>query len=398
MGGSAPLADRETEFLRMRSPRVFAAGAILGLAVGFISAGFVLSMTGQASDPASAARPSGGRGPDGPPGRGGMLPAITTASVAPASVGRSIAAVGSGRAAKSVTLVAEATGLVEAVTAKAGQQVKAGDVILKLDDAEQKIALARARAQYPIAKANAARYADLYKDDSASKLEVDNAFNAFKAAEADLKNADYSLKQRTILAPFDGVVGLIGIEAGDYLRAGEVVATMDDLSSLIIEFAIPQEAAAGVKIGQAVEATLAGDAGEKIAGSISAIDSRVDPASRTLKIEAIFTNAQGNLLPGATYAVTTTNDGASALSAPGLAIQWDRTGAYVWKLGTDGSASRVSVRVLQRRDELAIIDGDVAAGDLVIVEGADRVRPGMMFPQVSAGPPGPAGALSAGAN
>lgn len=377
----------------MRSPRVFAAGAILGLAVGFISAGFVLSMM----DPAVSAGAASGRGSGGPPGRGGMLPAITTAAVAPASVGRAVAAVGAGRASKSVTLVAEATGLVEAVTASAGQQVKAGDVILKLDDAEQKIALARARAQYPIAKANAARYADLYKDDSASRLEADNAFNAFKTAEADLKNADYALRQRTIRAPFDGVVGLTGIEAGDYLRAGEIVTTIDDLSSLIIEFSIPQEAAAGVKVGQEVEAVLAGVAGARIVGSISAIDSRVDPASRTLKIEAVFANADGNLLPGATYAVTTTNDGAPALSAPGLAVQWDRTGAYMWKLGPDGAVNRVGVRVLQRRDEMAIIDGDIQAGDLVIVEGADRVRPGMTFPQVSAGPPGPAGALSAGA-
>lgn len=381
----------------MRSPRVFAAGAILGLAVGFILAGFVLSMMDPAVDPAVSAGAASGRGSGGPPGRGGMLPAITTAAVAPASVGRAVAAVGAGRASKSVTLVAEATGLVEAVTASAGQQVKAGDVILKLDDAEQKIALARARAQYPIAKANAARYADLYKDDSASRLEADNAFNAFKTAEADLKNADYALRQRTIRAPFDGVVGLTGIEAGDYLRAGEIVTTIDDLSSLIIEFSIPQEAAAGVKVGQEVEAVLAGVAGARIVGSISAIDSRVDPASRTLKIEAVFANADGNLLPGATYAVTTTNDGAPALSAPGLAVQWDRTGAYMWKLGPDGAVNRVGVRVLQRRDEMAIIDGDIQAGDLVIVEGADRVRPGMTFPQVSAGPPGPAGALSAGA-
>jgi RND family efflux transporter MFP subunit len=382
----------------MRSPRVFAAGAILGLAVGFIAAGLVLSMAGEAGEPAASARMSGQSGPGGSPGRGGMLPAITTAAVAPASVGRTVAAVGSGRAARSVTLVAEATGLVEMVTAKAGQPVKAGDVILKLDDAEQKIALARAKAQYPIAKANAARYADLYKDDSASKLEADNAFNAFKAAEADLKNANYSLRQRTILAPFDGVVGLIGIEAGDYLRTGEVVTTMDDVSSLIIEFSVPQEAAAGVRIGQAVTAVLAGDAGEQISGSISAIDSRVDPSSRTLKIEAVFAGEDGSLLPGATYAVTTTNEGAFALSAPGLAVQWDRTGAYLWKLGSDGTVSRVSVRILQRRDEMAIIDGDIQAGDFVIVEGADRVRPGMAFPQVSAGPPGPAATLSAGTN
>lgn len=383
----------------MASPRVFAAGALVGLAFGAAAAWFVSGPSGSSGaggEKSGAAFPPGGRAPGGF-SRGGGAPSITTARVEAATVGRAIDAVGFGRAAKSVTLVSEATGLVEKVAATAGQKVRAGDVILKLDDSEQRIALARAKAQYPIAKANSERYAALYKDDSASKLEADTAFNAYKAAEAELKSADYALKQRTISAPFDGVVGLTDIEAGDYVRAGDIVTTIDDLSALIVEFSVPQEAAAGIRIGQIVKASLAGGAGKEISGAVRALDSRVDPASRTLKIEAAFENAQDALLPGATYAVSTTNDGAPALSAPGLAVQWDRTGAYVWKIGADGAAARTSVTVLQRRDDLAIIEGDLAAGDIVIVEGADRVRPGMSFPQESAAPAGPPANRSAGA-
>ncbi|OFX05541.1 MAG: hypothetical protein A3E78_12480 [Alphaproteobacteria bacterium RIFCSPHIGHO2_12_FULL_63_12] len=379
----------------MAFPRVFAAGAAVGLAFG-AAAFWIASGPFNGGEKSGAASAPGGRG-----GAGfarGVAPAVTTAKVEAASVGRAIDAVGYGRAVKSVTLVSEATGLVEKVAARAGQPVKAGDVILKLDDSEQRIALARARAEFPIAKANAERFAALYKEDSASKLEADSAYNAFKAVEADLKSADFALKQRTILAPFDGVVGLTEIEAGDYVRAGDVVTTIDDLSALIIEFSVPQEAAAGLKIGQAVEAQLAGGAGQRISGVVRALDSRVDPASRTLKIEAAFDNEQHALLPGATYAVSTTNDGAPALSAPGLAVQWDRPGAYVWKIGADGAATRTSVTVLQRRDEAAIIEGDLAAGDLVIVEGADRIRPGMMFPQESAVPAGAPAGRSAGAH
>lgn len=364
----------------MGFPRIFAAGALAGLAIGAVGVWLV------------AARPSDGPGGmgGGPPGAGGgfargaMIPAVTTARLEAASVGRTIDAVGYGRAAKSVTLVSEATGLVVEVAARPGEPVKAGDTILKLDDSEQKIALARARAQYPIAKANAERFAALYKEDSASKLESDSAFNEYKAAEAEMRSADFSLKQRTILAPFDGIVGLTAIERGDYVRAGDVVTTIDDLSSLIVEFSVPQEEASGVKVGQKVEAILAGGSGARMSGAVTAIDSRVDVASRTLRIEAAFPNAAGVLLPGATYAVTTTNEGAPALAAPGLAVQWDRTGAYVWKLGADGVAVRASVTILQRRDEFALINGDIVAGDVIIVEGADRVRPGMAFPQMSA--------------
>ena len=380
----------------MAFPRVFAAGALVGLAFGAGAVWIASGPSGADGDKSGAGFPPGGRGA-GNFARGAAAPAITTAKVAAANVGRAIDAVGYGRAAKSVTLVSEATGLVEKVAAAAGQTVKAGDVILKLDDSEQKIALARARAQFPIAKANSERFAALYTDDSASKLEADTAFNAYKAAEADLKSADYALKQRTISAPFDGVVGLTDIEAGDYVRAGDIVTTIDDHSSLIIEFSVPQEAATGITIGQSVESLLAGGAGKRLTGVVRALDSRVDPASRTLKIEAAFENAQEALLPGATYAVSTTNAGAPALSAPGLAVQWDRTGAYVWKIGADGAAERTSVTVLQRRDETAIIDGDLAVGDLVIVEGADRIRPGLTFPQQSAAPSGQPANRSAGA-
>ncbi len=401
----------------MASRRVFAAGAAFGLAVGAAAVWFAAASPESGDGKASDSRAGDGKAGDGKAGvesrgNGGVMgggrgasgrgfggpqtPAITTTRITEASVGRTIDAVGYGRAAKSVTLVSEATGLVVRVAARPGEAVEAGDVILKLDDSEQRIALARASAQYPIAKANSERFAALYKEESASKMEADEAFNQFKAVEAEMKSADFALKQRTISAPFNGVVGLTEIEAGDYVRAGDVVTTIDDLSSLIVEFSIPQEEAAGVKTGQKVEAILAGGSGARIEGAVSAIDSRVDVASRTLKIEASFPNAQGALLPGATYAIRTTNEGARALAAPGIAVQWDRTGAFVWKVGREGEAVRTGVTILQRRDETAFIDGDLAAGDQIIVEGADRVRPGMSFPQTGALGSGAATGRSAG--
>jgi RND family efflux transporter MFP subunit len=403
------VASEEVRVIKVS--RLFIAGVAVGLAVAVVGYGLVRLQPRDGRGFADASAPAGDRRGGGPQaggqgggrggaqgGPGGMAPAITTAAVSPAAIGRTIEAVGAGRAAKSVTLVAEATGLVETVAHEAGDAVKPGEVILKIDDAEQRIAVARARAQYPVAKANNERYAALYKEDSASKLEADNAFNAYKAAEAELRAAEYALRQRTIVAPFEGVVGLTSIEAGDYVRSGDVVTTIDDLSALIVEFAAPQEAAAFVAVGQAVEASLAGAGGERMTGTISAVDSRIDSASRTLKVEATFSGAGGTIIPGATYAVTTTNEGAAALSMPGLAVQWDRTGAYVWKLGSDRAAVRAGVRVLQRRDDVAVVDGEVKAGDLVVVEGADRVRPGMKFPATEAAAPERQNARAVGTN
>ena len=372
----------------MPMSRPFIAGAFAGIVLGAAAVGVVLSAKPSAEGgpgSRSGGGPGGGAGA-GPAGggpaafsRGGMAPAVSVAVVEPGNVGRTLEAIGSARSSKAATLVAETAGLVTAVEFAAGQQVKAGDVLLRLDDEAQRIALARARAQYPIAKANAERFRALQEEDAASKLEADTAYNEFRAVEAELRAAEFALGQRTIRAPFDGAVGLTTIQRGDYLTAGAVVTTIDDPSALIVEFTAPQETAATVRIGQPVEATLAGDRGLKLTGAVSAIDSRVDPVSRTLRIEATFPGG-AQILPGATYAIRTTSDGAPALSVPGLAVQWDRTGAYVWKLGPDGAVARASVTILQRTDDVALIAGDVAAGDRVIVEGADRVRPGMSFP------------------
>lgn len=345
-----------------------------------LSAGVALGLAMRPEGNLAGAAPGPGGG-----GRAaaGMLPAITTEAVQPSIVEKRINAVGVGRAAKSVTLISEATGLVTEVNFRPGEKVAAGAVLLQIDDAEQRIALARLDAQFPIAKENADRYAGLLESGAGSRLESEIAFNAFKALEAERNAAAYAVSQRTIRAPFEGVVGLTTIEPGDYVRAGEVATTIDDLSSIIIEFAAPQESAADVKLGQGVTAVLAANPGARVEGVITAVDTRVDPASRTLKVEATFTNAGGGLIPGATYEVTTTNEGAKALSMPGLAVQWDRTGAYVWKLTPDGAVERASLRILQRRDEIVIAEGDLSAGDRIIVEGADRVRPGMTFPSAA---------------
>ena len=339
----------------------------------------------QSAGPEVQGKPGPQRMRGAAPRGGAMLPEITIAAVEASTVEKRIDAIGVSRSAKSVTLISEATGLVREVNIMPGQNVAAGDLLLQIDDSAQRIALARLKSQYPIAKENAERYAELLKNNAASRLEAEAAFNDFKAIEADLRATEFALGQRAIRAPFAGVVGLTSIEAGDYIKAGDVATTIDDLSSLIVEFTVPQQSAGDVKPGQEVSAALASSQEGGVIGRITAVDSRVDASSRTLKVEASFDNADGALIPGATYVVTTTNEGAPALSMPGIAVQWDRNGAYVWKLDAEGLALRTPVRILQRRDQTAVADGDLKPGDLVIVEGADRVRPGMRFPDAHAG-------------
>ena len=354
----------------MKASRMLAAGLAIGLAVGAAATGIVLSL------------PSGEAGRDGPArgARGEYAPAVAMALAEPAALGRTIDVIGEARALKSVSITSEATGLVEEVNIAPGKRVSKGDILLRVDDDQQQVALARARAEYPIAQANAARFRNLLEDKSASAQEAEEALNNFNAVTADLRAAEVAVEQRTIQAPFDGISGITDIEVGDYLRAGDAVTTLDDTSSIVIEFAVPQEAARYIAIDQPVSSRLASGSGLAYEGVVTGIDSRVDSASRTLRVEATFPNPDGGLIPGAVFAITTTSEGEAAVAVPGLAIQWDRAGAYVWKRSGGGRAQRAAVVLLQRTEGTVLVEGEIAPGDAIVSEGADRVRVGVRLP------------------
>ncbi len=361
----------------MKAPLSLIGGILIGLAAGASAVFFVTSGTG-GEDAASA--PGGRPGPGEERGR--YAPVVSMAIAEQSAVARTIEVIGQARALKSVAITSEVTGFVEETAIAPGARVNEGDLLVRINDDEQQVALVRARADYPIARANADRYRNLESDEAASQREAEQAQNAYIAAQAALRAAEVAVSQRRIVAPFDGIAGLTDIEVGDFLRAGDPVTTLDDTSTVIIEFTVPQESASYIDTGQSVRARLTSAANQSYTGAITAIDSRIDPVSRSLRAEAQFENHNGRIIPGAVFAVSTTAEGEPAIALPGLAIQWDRSGAYVWRRNDDGAAERAAVVVLQRRDETVLVEGAIRAGDVIVAEGADRVRRGAPLPSL----------------
>ena len=357
-------------------------GAVIGLVIGAAATGALMTFMSEGGrDGADYRARVGGEGPGGGPGRGVYAPAVAMGVAQAGSIGRRIDVIGEARALKSVTIVSEVSGFVDDVRFSPGKRIEKGEVILKLDDEAQRIALDRARAQFPIAEANAQRFAGLAQDDAASAQEAEDAFNNYKAVEADLRAAQFEVDRRAIRAPFDGRAGLTELDPGDFINPGDAITTLDDVSAIVIGFSAPQEMVESLKIGQPVSATLASSAAQQLyEGRITAVDSRIDPGTRALRVEATFDNADGRMLPGAVFSVSTTSEGEPAVAVPGLAIQWNRFGAFVWKRGPDGGAVRASVQILQRTNNMALVAGDLAVGDEVVFEGADRVRAGLPLP------------------
>jgi len=366
----------------LKTPLLLFAGVLAGVLLGAGAVTYVGNSSGDsAGAPGQNGRPGAGRG------AGRYTPVVSMAVAEQSAIARTIDVIGEARASRNVAITSEITGIIEEVAIAPGARVSEGDLIVRINDDEQQVALTRARADYPIARANAERYRNLEDSEAASELEAEQAQNAYIAAQAALRAAEVAVSQRRIVAPFSGIIGLSDIEVGDFLRAGDPVTTLDDTSSVFIEFAVPQESASFINIGQPVRAALTSAAAQFYDGKIVAIDSRVDPVSRSLKAEALFENANGRLIPGAVFAVSTTAEGEDAIALPGLALQWDRAGAFVWRRNDDGAAERAAVVVLQRRDDLVLVEGEISAGDVIVSEGADRVRRGSPLPAKTSSSP-----------
>lgn len=376
-------ASRPVSRDRLKALAAIAVSLLVGLAIGAVFVGGPSGKTGAGNrefaggGPGQGGGMGGPGGPGGRPGGAGQRPlAVTLTQPVKAPISDRLTAIGTGRAVQSLTLTADVSGVIEEILIEPGKAVAAGARLVVLEKREQEIALARARADFGIAKTNAARFAGLRASEAASALEQESAQNELTAATAALRQAEYDLERRAIRAPFDGVVGLTEMDVGDFLTMGAVLTTIDDVSSLLVDFVIPENASPYVRAGMEVAAAARASDRRAVTGAIRAIDSRVDSASRTRRVEAVLKNEDRTLVPGSTFEISLAVEGRSGFLIPGLAIQWDRAGSYVWRMNKDGAAERVPVVIAKRTENAVLVDSALSQTDQIVSEGADLVRPG----------------------
>lgn len=322
----------------------------------------------------STARRRAGR--RGRRGRGSQVARVVVASVELRTIGNRVAAVGTGRALRSLTLTANVTGIIDEIRFAAGQTVKEGQPLVILQSEAERIAVRQAQVKLRDAEATMQRYQRLAAQNALAKVQLEQARTALATARTELEAKQYELKRRTITAPFDGVMGITKLVKGDFLKEGTAIATIDDRSQLVVEFVISERVASQLKLGNAVRLVTPALSGRVFQGKISALDTRVDTASRTLKVHASVPNPDGRLISGMTFSVSLRIEGRKLPSMPGLAIQWDRNGAFVWRVGGGNKVQRVGVTIRRRENNMVSVEGKIAPGDKVVVEGHDNVRPG----------------------
>lgn len=286
-----------------------------------------------------------------------------------------VSVIGSGRGAQAVELSFEITGRITAIPVAPGERVDAGAVIATLDAGAAQLAVDRARLVLENARRTVDRLDQLAQSGTATALQRQDAELALRTAELELKEAERALQDHQLTAPVAGFVGLIEPQLGDLVSSSTVITRIEDRSSLILDFRVPERLAPLIRPGDRIQASAISLAGSAVEGRVVAVDNRVEEASRTLRVLASIGNADDRLRAGMAFRIDLTFTGADHPAVDPLTIQWGSDGAFVWVV-REGKAARQPVTIVQRNADTVLVEADFAEGDLVVTEGVNLLRPG----------------------
>ena len=228
---------------------------------------------------------------------------VEVVNVVRRDLAESLNIVGSLAANESATIRPEISGLVRAIAFDEGQQVKRGQLLAKIEDAELHAQVTQSEARFELAQLNLQRAENLQQTHANTKADMDRAHSEFATAQADLELLRVRLDRTEIKAPFDGIVGARSLSPGDYVNPQSVVTVIDDLSRMKIEFQVPERFFAKVAPGTKfiVSARSSGNTGrpdQQIAGEVYFVSSSIDRATRSSQVKGYLTAAPAGLKPG----------------------------------------------------------------------------------------------------
>jgi membrane fusion protein (multidrug efflux system) len=294
--------------------------------------------------------------------------------------------VGSLRAVNGADLAFEVSGIVEELHFSSGDEVRAGDVLIKLRDDEDVSKLHALQAVVNLAVITYQRGIKQLPSQTISQAAVDADKSQLDAARASVAEQQALIDKKVIRAPFDGRLGIRAVDLGQYLSPGTPVVTLQSLDPIYVDFFLPQQALEQIHLGQAVNAKVDTYPGQSFAGEISAIEPKVESASRNVRIRATLKNPDRKLLPGM-YATVDIETGQPQryVTLPQTAITFNAFGNTVYIVdkgepGTNGqpqlTARQTFVKTGERRgDQVAILEG-VKEGETVVTSGQLKLRNG----------------------
>lgn len=312
-----------------------------------------------------------------------------------------IDAVGNVRAVHGADLAFDVAGLVESVDVKSGVDVKKGQVLVKLVDADDRAKLAALQATAQLAALTAGRSKQQLAVQAISKAQYDTDMANLKSAQANVAAQQALVDKKTLRAPFAGRIGIITANPGQYITVGNTVVTLQQLDPVYVDFTVPQSSLAMLRTGGNVEVSADAFKDKTFTGKVSATDPKIDLATRNVGVEATVANPDKLLVPGM-FAKVAADSGTTQryLTLPQTAISYAPYGDTVFVVrqgqppasGDDGKPAKASANAAKdknapdhyvqqvvvtagqtRGDQVAVLSG-IKEGDVVVTSGQLKLR------------------------
>lgn len=313
-----------------------------------------------------------------------QLPTVATTKAALTDWQPSLTATGTLRASEGADLSAEVSGIVGEIHFKSGDDVPAGALLLRLRPNDDEAKLAALQATADLNAITYERDVRQLRAQGVAQATVDADQGNLRNARAQVAGQQALMAEKFVRAPFAGRLGVRQVDLGQYLSAGTTIVTLQSLDPILVDFYLPQQALAQVKVGQAVAVYTDTYPGRSFKGSILAINSKVDSSSRMVQVRATVPNADHALLPGMFVTASVAAGAAKAwVTLPQTAVAFNPYGSTVFKIVQDGTGPDGKSKLVvhqqfvttgaTRGDQVAILKG-VSAGDIVVTAGQLKLQ------------------------
>ena len=289
----------------------------------------------------------------------------------------SLQALGTIRANASITVTAEVANTVESIRFSDGQYVKAGAVLVTLEDSEARANLAAAEAALVDSRSQYERSRQLLNSGAVSASQLQQLEARMNADAAQVEAARSRLANHTIRAPFAGRVGLRQVSVGSLIQPGTAITTLDDIDPVQLDFSVPGVFIGTLAAGQVITARSEAYPEREFTGKVTSIATRVDPVSRALTVRAELPNADGALKPGMFLTVTLIREIGSAVLIPEQAVIPENQHQYVYVV-QNGAAQKREVRTGRRQPGVVEILSGLTVGEIIVTDGAHKLVDGML--------------------
>ncbi|MET0754863.1 MAG: efflux RND transporter periplasmic adaptor subunit [Pseudoxanthomonas sp.] len=301
---------------------------------------------------------------------------VTTQVVQPSAWSDTLQAIGTVKARESVTLTSKVSEVVQDVHFQSGDEVPAGAPLITLRGDSQQAALVAAQATYAEADQLYKRQVSLANQQLVARASLDTQKSIRDAALARVQQMRSDIGDRNVRAPFAGTLGIRQVSPGALITPTTVIATLDDISRIYVDFPIPESQLANLANGQTLRARSTSYPGREFDGVVSTIDARIDEATRAVIVRGDFANPDRALRPGMLMEVQLARPERRALVVPEIALVQVGRDTFLYRVKADSSVEQARIEVGARSAGKAEVTAGIKAGERIVVDGTGKLRPG----------------------